>query len=127
MSTSSDKSEQTAAVVVGSTTGDDRQEYINKGDSETAAAATTLTSFLSDDKTKNKKSPPAENEDGRAVNEFEIPQRFTKSGRKRAVPFPMKVRRRNYPLQKLCFLVVCRKSCSHNKTVCMYVCVCICS
>lgn len=29
--------------------------------------------------------------DGEENEEFEIPQRFTKSGRKRAIPFPLKV------------------------------------
>lgn len=37
----------------------------------------------------NKETPQDKEEEG---DEFHIPQRFTKSGRKRAVPFPVKVR-----------------------------------
>jgi hypothetical protein len=50
------------------------------------AAATALTSLVSAAKRTN------EDDDSEEHGEFEIPQRFTKSGRKRAVPFPMKVR-----------------------------------
>ncbi len=48
----------------------------------TEAAATALTALSISSKT----------DDGDAEESFEIPQRFTKSGRKRAVPFPLKVR-----------------------------------
>lgn len=47
------------------------------------AAATALTSLGATAK------PDDEEDDGA----FDIPQRLTKSGRKRAVPFPIKVRR----------------------------------
>ena len=47
----------------------------------TEAAATALTALYISSKN--------DEEDG--VDAFEIPQRFTKSGRKRATPFPLKV------------------------------------
>ena len=52
-------------------------------DEEAAEAAATALTALSI-------SPKADR--GDAEESFEIPQRFTKSGRKRAVPFPLKVR-----------------------------------
>ncbi len=52
-------------------------------DEEAAEAAATALTALSI-------SPKADR--GDAEETFEIPQRFTKSGRKRAVPFPLKVR-----------------------------------
>jgi hypothetical protein len=50
------------------------------------AAAKALTSLVS----ATNKLDNEEDLDG--IGDFAIPQRFTKSGRKRAVPFPMKVR-----------------------------------
>lgn len=52
-------------------------------DEEAAEAAATALTALSI-------SPKADRGDDE--ESFEIPQRFTKSGRKRAVPFPLKVR-----------------------------------
>lgn len=56
------------------------KELLEKSGSEVAAASGLTELFAS---TKQKV--------GDAAEEFEIPQRFTKNGRKRAVPLPLKV------------------------------------
>lgn len=60
---------------------EDRKPFIDEEATEAAATALTALSI----------SSKADDDD--AEESFEIPQRFTKSGRKRAVPFPLKVRR----------------------------------
>jgi hypothetical protein len=52
------------------------------------AAATALTSLGASAPKPDEDDDEDEDEDGKA---FSIPQRFTKSGRKRAVPFALKV------------------------------------
>ena len=66
-----------------SLSGDEQEDMRHDNDSERKAAA-ALTSLVTGE---------PEGTTGKAADnkEFKIPLRFTKSGRKRAVPFPMKV------------------------------------
>lgn len=60
------------------------------GELTAAAALTSLvgkTDTAEDDENDEEEAEAGEEED----KEFEIPQRFTRSGRKRATPFPLKV------------------------------------
>jgi hypothetical protein len=58
-----------------------RIESVNEDATEAAASALTALSLQ-----------PKPKEHGSEQVSFEIPERFTKSGRKKAVPFPVKVR-----------------------------------
>lgn len=58
-------------------------QHDGKGPVKELTAASALTSLV------NKPHPSGG--DGEDEEDFEIPQRFTKSGRKKATPFPMKV------------------------------------
>jgi hypothetical protein len=64
----------------------------NNNDSDTEAAASALTA-LGASISQHKPEEGRNGEDGGGVD-IEIPQRFTKSGRKRAVSFPLKVRQK---------------------------------
>jgi hypothetical protein len=59
------------------------QDMAQREEEAVASALTTLVDVA---------SGKVEEEDEEEDEDFEIPQRFTKSGRKRAVPFPLKVR-----------------------------------
>jgi hypothetical protein len=64
----------------------------NNNDSDTEAAASALTA-LGASISQHKPEEDRNGEDDGGVD-IEIPQRFTKSGRKRAVSFPLKVRQK---------------------------------
>jgi hypothetical protein len=58
--------------------------------SEEAKKETMSENFQEDIDDENEEE--LDEDEGESSNEFTIPQKFTKSGRKRAVPFPIKVR-----------------------------------
>lgn len=63
--------------------GPKKSNHDGKGPVKELTAASALTSLVN--------KPHLSGGDGEDEEDFEIPQRFTKSGRKKATPFPMKV------------------------------------
>lgn len=59
---------------------------------ETNMTASTMTGLKGDEKEVQKPKPEPSDDQEETEPSFDIPQRFTKSGRKRAVPFTIKVR-----------------------------------